>query len=231
MATTPRTVQSGRSGTAGGDQTRQRLLRTAESLIAERGLDSVSIRDITGAAEANSASIHYHFRSKEGLVKAILADRAEDMSDRRRRHLESLGPAPTPHEVASAMVAPTFELVETELEEGARSSAYVGFLASLLDDPSLVPLISEHFGDQYEHYLHALRRARPDLNEEAAVNLISFALHLVLNAVSEPARGLRVWIETHHPESVASIKNDLVEFLAAGFEATSPRMTGTEARP
>lgn len=222
MATTPRTARSARNGTPGGDRTRERLLRTAEALIAERGLDSVSIRDITGAADANSASIHYHFQSKEGLVKAILADRAQDMGSRRRERLDELGPTPTPHDVASALVAPTFELVKTEQRDGSANSAYVGFLAALLDDPTMVPLISEHFGDQYEHYLDALRRARPDLTEEAAVNLVSFALHLVLNAVSEPARGLRVWIETHHPESVASIEADLVEFIAGGFEARIP---------
>ena len=52
--------------------TRERVLRSAETLFAERGFEIVSLRDITGAADANVAAVNYHFGSKEKLIDAVI---------------------------------------------------------------------------------------------------------------------------------------------------------------
>ena len=44
-----------------GRDTRERLLSAGERLFATRGIDAVSVRDITDAAGANLAAINYHF--------------------------------------------------------------------------------------------------------------------------------------------------------------------------
>ena len=55
------------------DNARTRLLVAAEQLFAERGLEGVSLREITAAAEAGNASaIQYHFGDRAGLVRAIV---------------------------------------------------------------------------------------------------------------------------------------------------------------
>jgi AcrR family transcriptional regulator len=204
--------------TAVGDATRVRLMQAAERLIAERGVAGVSVRDITAAAGTNSASIHYHFVSKEGLVRAVMEDRAHQLGERRLHHLGALDASrPSPRSVAEALVNPTFEFVSGQGQD--RDSAYVGFLAAVLDDPVLVPALDHYFAAQYEAYYDALRRARPDLSREALVNRVCFALHLVLNTASEPARGLRTWIERHHPPSVEQIQSDLIDFIAGAFAA------------
>ena len=46
-----------------GQGTRERILKAAEALFAERGFETVSLRDITGAADANVAAVNYHFGS------------------------------------------------------------------------------------------------------------------------------------------------------------------------
>src|SRR5437588_736604 len=51
--------------------TRSRILDGAEELFGERGLDRVSIRDITRKAKVNLAAINYHFGSKEDLIAEI----------------------------------------------------------------------------------------------------------------------------------------------------------------
>ena len=66
-----------------GEATRRRILTVAERLFAQRGLDAVSIRDVTEAAKANTAAIHYHFGSKRKLVGAILERRAGELAERR----------------------------------------------------------------------------------------------------------------------------------------------------
>ncbi|MEV0323244.1 TetR/AcrR family transcriptional regulator [Streptomyces sp. NPDC050658] len=53
--------------------TRELLLRAAERLFAERGVDGTRIREITeGAGQANSSALHYHFGSREGLLRTIV---------------------------------------------------------------------------------------------------------------------------------------------------------------
>ena len=55
--------------------TRESILDTAEALFAQQGHDGTSMRQITGAAGVNLASVNYHFGSKESLVQAVLKRR------------------------------------------------------------------------------------------------------------------------------------------------------------
>jgi TetR/AcrR family transcriptional regulator len=53
---------------------RQRLLRAATRLFAARGYAATSIREIVEAAGVTKPAVYYHFASKEGLYRAILAE-------------------------------------------------------------------------------------------------------------------------------------------------------------
>lgn len=48
------------------------ILDVAERLFAEQGIDNVSIRTINDETGLSHAALHYHFKNKEALVKAIL---------------------------------------------------------------------------------------------------------------------------------------------------------------
>jgi TetR/AcrR family transcriptional regulator len=50
------------------------ILKAAEGLFASRGYAETPIRDIARAAGVNSALIHYYFKNKDGLYRAILAN-------------------------------------------------------------------------------------------------------------------------------------------------------------
>jgi AcrR family transcriptional regulator len=51
----------------GGARARQRLLKTALELFAERGFDATSVRDLASAARVNLGAVNYYFGSKENL--------------------------------------------------------------------------------------------------------------------------------------------------------------------
>lgn len=51
------------------DKTKERIVRAATRLFAERGLGGVTVREICRAAKVNVALVSYHFRSKEGLYR------------------------------------------------------------------------------------------------------------------------------------------------------------------
>jgi len=53
-------------------ETRERLLRAAFELIAERGADAVAINEITEAADVGFGSFYNHFESKDAIHTAVL---------------------------------------------------------------------------------------------------------------------------------------------------------------
>ena len=48
-------------------ETRERVLRSAAQLFADRGFKKVTVREICRAARANVAAVNYHFGDKGGL--------------------------------------------------------------------------------------------------------------------------------------------------------------------
>ena len=54
-----------------GSDGRSRLIGTALRLFAERGFDSVTVRDLATASDVSVGLINHHFGSKEGLRAAV----------------------------------------------------------------------------------------------------------------------------------------------------------------
>lgn len=70
--------------------TSSRLIRAAEELFASRGIDAVSLREINRAAGARNASaLQYHFRDRNGLLRAVLHKHHADVEARRHAMLDS----------------------------------------------------------------------------------------------------------------------------------------------
>ncbi|MBP2330351.1 AcrR family transcriptional regulator [Kibdelosporangium banguiense] len=88
--------------------TEQRLVAAAEKLFAQKGIDAVSLRAIMAEADTNVASVHYHFGSKDALVKAVIAHRGREIARQRGRLLDALetAPDPTARRLAEAVVRP-----------------------------------------------------------------------------------------------------------------------------
>jgi TetR/AcrR family transcriptional regulator, regulator of cefoperazone and chloramphenicol sensitivity len=53
-------------------ETRERVLRAAAQLFADRGFKKVTVRDICRTARANVAAVNYHFGDKGALYREVL---------------------------------------------------------------------------------------------------------------------------------------------------------------
>ncbi len=62
-------------------KTRARLLDAALRLVAEKGMNSVAISDITEAADVGFGSFYNHFESKEGIFAALVEWMFEEFAD------------------------------------------------------------------------------------------------------------------------------------------------------
>lgn len=209
--------RSGVRSNEAGHETRERLLDAAERLFAERGLDAVSVRDITEVAGANTASIHYHFGSKLDLIAATLQRRADALGARRDELLdevEAMGELDL-RAVVEALVRPTAELAASG--EGGRN--YVAFLAALGNHAELVPVLFELFDPYTERFLKVLARATPDLPED--VRLLRFAVskELLNRVLGQPEGQVRWWLEQRQPGSAAFVVDRMIDLLVGVFQA------------
>ena len=58
--------------TSNPEETRERLLRAAQDLFAEKGYDGASVKALATAAGVNVSLVSYHFGGKEGLYRACI---------------------------------------------------------------------------------------------------------------------------------------------------------------
>ena len=93
-------------------------MRSAEKLIAERGMENVSIRDIvSNAGQKNESALQYHFKNLSGLIDAILTERSEQTQRRRAELMEELSSRtaqPDLRDICLLMVQPVFELARSD---------------------------------------------------------------------------------------------------------------------
>ena len=66
--------------------TRERIMKAAERLFAERGYDGTSIRAIVAKARVNQAAINYHFDGKDGLYREVLRDAFRALTEDQLAH-------------------------------------------------------------------------------------------------------------------------------------------------
>ena len=111
-------------------RTRDRLKAAAQILFARHGVDGVTVQQIvTAAGQRNNASLHYHFGSKEELIRQLIVEGAKELDERRKALLDSherSGAPFTARDLLRIMVLPVFDLTQEERWQG-----YVQFTSSL----------------------------------------------------------------------------------------------------
>jgi AcrR family transcriptional regulator len=128
----------GRSGTA----TRERLLDAAERLFAQRGIDGVTVSEITAAAGVgNNSAVAYHFGSKLDLVAAVLDEHLPEIDAQRDALVDRIDPdAPgASTALAEALVQPLAAQLRTA--SGVRYLCIQAALLGYADRRALPPAL------------------------------------------------------------------------------------------
>lgn len=63
-------------------QNRDRILREAEALFAEKGFDATSVSSVAEAAGVNKALVYYYFENKDDLLASLFANMMAEMRER-----------------------------------------------------------------------------------------------------------------------------------------------------
>ena len=151
--------------------TRDRLLAAAEQLFAEKGVDGVSLREISRASGAkNAIALQYHFEDRAGVLRAILDKHLPDVDARRSAMLDEIDAGGTDaartqgadvRGLAAALVRP----FAAKLADPEGGPEFLQIYADLVNRPT--PLIATVAGriDSLERWRD---RVEPLLAEDAA---------------------------------------------------------------
>ena len=96
------------------EKTRNRLLRSTESIFASLGFGGLTMREVARRSQTNLASAHYHFGSKEAMVLEMLKSRVQPINLRRMKCLEEAraladGKPLTTEQILRALILPIGE--------------------------------------------------------------------------------------------------------------------------
>ncbi|HEY9281443.1 MAG TPA: TetR/AcrR family transcriptional regulator [Eoetvoesiella sp.] len=201
--------------------TRARILRAAEALFAEHGIDAVSLREITVAAQVNIAAIHYHFGSKEAVLHEIFTSKAKPIAELRLRLLNEVRKdkdgRPILEDILRAFLKPAFDVPN----EGSHKAAFSLLRARLAFEPKEVrkAVLGKAFDESGNEYLSALRLALPELQEEHLLWRFHFVLGAMVYSMASPGRLESMTNGAFDTTDNEVALEELVAFAAAGFRA------------
>lgn len=202
-------------------KTEEKILDTAEKLFAQQGYAATSLRSITAAAGVNLAAIHYHFQSKESLLDAVVARRAERINQERSRLLDecdrSAGEgAPALEKVLEAFLYPVFRFGN----HAKRGPVFVKLMARIhAESDVFAQIIQKHFSQVAARFVVALGRALPQLPPDQLLLRLHFAMGSVLQALAGPKLIETLSGGLYHQPDWETTAARLIEFISAGLRA------------
>jgi AcrR family transcriptional regulator len=208
-------------------ETRQRVLAAAEKLFAMRGVEGVSIRDITQAAGVNLAAINYHFGTKNGLAAEVIKHCIDPLNVRRLELLDKVeakagNKPPNLEAVLEAMIRPA---VERGFDDKQDTETFLRLTGRCLSEPNpeIDQLVRVHFDKLIRRFDAAFLHALPGLDPEELFWRIKFmfgALHyslLICGKQKHMPPKLRKTLDAE------GLIQRIVKFTAAGLRASVSR--------
>jgi AcrR family transcriptional regulator len=122
------------------EATQRQLITAAETLFAARGIDAVSLREITVAAGVrNSTALQYHFGDREGLLRAVMRKHHGAVELRRHALLDEYEAHPGDRDLRT-LVAAFVRPLASKLADPDGGREYLRITAQLVNRPDISPL-------------------------------------------------------------------------------------------
>jgi AcrR family transcriptional regulator len=185
----------------------------ALDLIAERGEEGVTLRELTEAAGANVAAVSYHFGSLKSLRDEAIEHALERYLDAQEEAVNALGPDSTLDALAAAFARPMM----SALAAGGRELAVMRIVARAgLDPPRGWGRLDARFDEIRADVLRVLKANVPDVKDRELILRTRFAAGM-LNWLALAPVG-----EELGKKSEKQIERLLVPPLAGAFRGASP---------
>jgi AcrR family transcriptional regulator len=205
--------------------TKQKILDAAQYLFAREGFKGTSLREITGMAGVNIASINYHFGSKEALLKAVLERKLIPLNEIRMERLRRVadaarkrGTAPMVKDLLLAFIEPTFQLKDKSPD----ASDFIVLVGRAFydSDNTVRRAFIELVWPLYELIVKVFREALPQIPKQVLIWRLHFLFgslsHVMLLCGSTFYAEIREFPLATDTKSVMKI---LIPFMTAGIES------------
>lgn len=202
--------------------TESRIIFAATKLFAEKGFDGVSIREILELAEANIASVHYYFGSKEELYHAAARQFAPAINEKRRAALNEIRRSSgfTVDSVDAILRAYTKPHFAVAREFGGED--YMRMFSRFHTEPraDAIAFYETHFGRERKAFFSALAQALAPIDKDDLRRGFSFFVSSMLGSPADVG-----YIQlTGNPKKRIDfdrLEEQLVTFHSAGLRALS----------
>jgi AcrR family transcriptional regulator len=155
---------------------RERILRAAAELVAERGFHAVSMADIGAASGIVGSGVYRHFDSKSAVLVALLD---EGMARLLSTAAEAVGSGRPDAEVLDELVR---DQVRFAVDESVLVRLWLREVQTLPDgDQRRLRRLQRHY---VEEWVHSLRELRPELCDADARARVHVAIGAIQSAAT-----------------------------------------------
>lgn len=204
--------------------TKTRILDGAEQMFAREGFHNTSLRALTDLAEANLASVNYHFGSKEALLQAVIERRLLPLNIIRQEKIEKILAAaqenstlPEAEALLRAFIEPTLEFRNSS--PGARD--FISLIGRSLSEPD--ETVRNCFIDLVRPVLlvlfEALHQALPQLSPAILMTRLQFIMGTMSHVMCMSSHSFFNNPERPQPLDDNALVEQLIKFVLAGLEA------------
>ena len=186
--------------------TKEKILDTAERLIASQGFAATSLRQIISEAQVNLAAV---------LLDQLILRKVTRVNEEREALLERFEREAGGWPVAVEKILAAF--FQPMIEAGCRNPQFVRLMGRLIAEGMIPSIAEKHFQPTTTRFINALRRALPNLSEGELFCRVQF----MFGAMSHTVGGLALPVRQIHGDGAdfQVIIRRLMSFLGAGMNA------------
>jgi AcrR family transcriptional regulator len=192
------------------NETKKRILDTAECLFGEYGYAATSLRHIISEARVNLAAVHYHFGSKQELLDQVILRKAGPLNAQRLALLDQFEMEASPKSASVEKVLEAFIAPAVLMD---KSPEFIKLMGRVHSEGLMPEIAQRRFQPMIDRFLGALRRALPDISMED----LAWKAHFALGAIAVTLLASPQTYPEAANESSSRIVQRLVAFLSGGF--------------
>jgi AcrR family transcriptional regulator len=201
------------------ERQRRRILKAAEQLFDEHGIDRVTMADITAASGLRASTLYQYFSNKDDVVWAILGEVLEEGTQRAKQKMEGAT-------TGLSMITALLEFIADELSDNPAKARFMAqfdaMYARYWPVERLVTLEAQINPQGFRYFSKLIRRGIADgsLRRDLDPDL---TMHAVINAVIGAQRRLASLgnkVELEYGQPVDRLFRETIRVILIGLRST-----------